>query len=175
MTLPAGCGQGIGAGGRSGALGLEDGHNPPSAESTMKLQRPFVVEIKQKRGLVKRPDSIWAGIDLAAIATDMAKANSKAELTEAAPEQIITSENLSKPVFTPAEAVSDAKDMIRPDASLPEPPTVEKAPVSDPSRSPPGDRWTRRKKRWEEDVPLPRGERWKRRLPWLLRQRRAKR
>lgn len=34
----------------------------------MKQQRPFVVEIKQKRGLLKRPESIWAGIDLAAIA-----------------------------------------------------------------------------------------------------------
>ncbi|WP_287161825.1 hypothetical protein [Mesorhizobium sp.] len=33
----------------------------------MKQQRPFVVEIKQKRGLVNRPQSIWAGIDLAAI------------------------------------------------------------------------------------------------------------
>lgn len=130
----------------------------------MKQQRPFVVEIKQKRGLVKRPESIWAGIDLAAIANDVAKANMKGAATEARPQPIAPSEHVSQPVFTTAEAASDAKDMIMPDASLPEPPTVEEAPVPDA----PGER---RKKRLQKDVPLPRGERWKRRLPWVLRQR----
>ncbi|TIT10273.1 MAG: transposase, partial [Mesorhizobium sp.] len=37
-------------------------------------QRPFVVEIKQKRELVKRPQSIWGGIDLAAIANELSEA-----------------------------------------------------------------------------------------------------
>ncbi|RVC56863.1 hypothetical protein EN759_36815 [Mesorhizobium sp. M00.F.Ca.ET.038.03.1.1] len=49
----------------------------------MKQQRPFVVEIRQKRGLVKRPESIWVGIDLAAIANDVAKANTKGAVAEA--------------------------------------------------------------------------------------------
>ncbi|ESX62700.1 hypothetical protein X759_34525 [Mesorhizobium sp. LSHC420B00] len=43
----------------------------------MRQQRPFVVEIKQKRWLVKRPHSIWAGIDLAAITNDIAEARLK--------------------------------------------------------------------------------------------------
>ncbi|TIL21564.1 MAG: hypothetical protein E5Y88_31035 [Mesorhizobium sp.] len=139
----------------------------------MKQQRPFVVEIKQKRGLVKRPDSIWAGIDLAAIANDVAKANTKAAVAEATPQPIGSGEDVSQPVFTIAEAVSDAKDMIMPDASLPDPVTVEEAPVPDTPHASPGDRRTRRKKRWQKDVPLPRGERWKRRMPWVLRQSRV--
>lgn len=149
--------------------------SPKSAESTMKQQRPFVVEIKQKRGLVKRPESIWAGIDLAAIAYDVAKANTKGAVAEATRQPIGPGENLSQPVFTTAEAVSDAKDMIMPDASLPEPATVEEAPVSDAPHASPVDGRTRRKKRWQKDVPLPRSERWKRRLPWVLRQSRAER
>lgn len=43
-------------------------------------RRPFVVEIKQKRGLVKRPQSIWGGIDLAAIANDVAEAKAEAAI-----------------------------------------------------------------------------------------------
>lgn len=149
--------------------------SPKSAESTMKQQRPFVVEIKQKRGLVKRPESIWAGIDLAAIANGVAKANTKGAVAEATRQPIGPGGNLSQPVFTTSEEVSQAKEMTVPDASRPEPPTIEKAPVPDASHAPTGDRRTRRKKRWQKDVPLPRGERWKRRLPWALRQSRAER
>ncbi|WP_189510247.1 hypothetical protein [Mesorhizobium sp. M1D.F.Ca.ET.043.01.1.1] len=134
----------------------------------MKQQRPFVVEIKQKRGLLKRPESIWAGIDLAAIANDVAKANTKAAVAEAAPQPIDPGEDVSQPVFTTAEVASDANNMIMPDISLPEPATLEEASVPDASHAPP-----RRRKRWQKDVPLPRGERWKRRLPRVLRQTRA--
>ncbi|WP_292412310.1 hypothetical protein [Mesorhizobium sp.] len=34
---------------------------------------PFVVEVKQKREPVKRPEPLWAGIDLAALAKDVAE------------------------------------------------------------------------------------------------------
>lgn len=84
-------------------MGLDDLRNPPSAESTMKQQRPFVVEIKQKRGLVKQPESIWAGIDLAAITNDVAKANTKGAVAEATRQPIGPGENLSHPVFTTSE------------------------------------------------------------------------
>ncbi|TKB08669.1 MAG: hypothetical protein E5V75_31920 [Mesorhizobium sp.] len=96
----------------------------------MKQQRPFVVEIKQKRGLLKRPEAIWAGIDLAAIANDVAKANTKGAVAEAAPQPIDPGKDVSQPVFTTAEVVSDANNMIMPDISLPEPATVEEAPRS---------------------------------------------
>ncbi len=43
---------------------------PPQVAESMRQQRPLAVEIKQKRGLVKRPQSIWAGIDLTAIPND---------------------------------------------------------------------------------------------------------
>lgn len=149
--------------------------SPNSAESTMKQPRPFVVEIKQKRGLVKRPESIWAGIDLAAIANDVAKANTKGAAAEAMPQPIVRSEDVrSVPVFTTVEVVSDTQQVIMPDASLLEQPTVEEAPVPDASHAPPGDRRARSGKRWRKDV-LPRSERWKRRLPWVLRQSRGER
>ncbi|WP_292669270.1 hypothetical protein [Mesorhizobium sp.] len=161
----------IRAGGRTRAISLDDSRNfPQSAESTMKQQRPFVVEIKQKRGVVKRPQSIWGGIDLAAIANDKAEAKTEGPVAEAA---ISPGEDVrSQPIAATGEAVSDAVDMIMPDVSLPEPTTVEEAPGSEAST---GDRRARKKKRWQKDVPLPRAERWKRHLPWVFRQSRAQR
>ncbi|QND62005.1 hypothetical protein BPNPMPFG_007382 (plasmid) [Mesorhizobium sp. AR07] len=136
-------------------------------------KRPFVVEIKQKRGLVKRPQSIWGGIDLATISSEVAEAKTEDAIAEATPQPIFPGEDVrSEPMLAIGEAESDVKHVITPDAALPEPPTVEEAPVPEASNAPGGDRQTRRKKRWQDDVPLPRGERWKRRLPWVLRQRR---
>lgn len=137
----------------------------------MKQQRPFVVEIKQKRGLVKRPDSIWAGIDLAAISNDVTTADTKGALASATPQPVRPSEDVSLPVFTTASVVPDDQHVIAPKTSLLQPSTAEDTPVPDASPAPPGDRRSRRRKRWHKDVPLPRGERWKRRLPWVLRQR----
>ncbi|WP_199202471.1 hypothetical protein [Mesorhizobium sp. L-2-11] len=136
----------------------------------MKQQRPFVVEIKQKRGVVKRPQSIWGGIDLAAIANDIAEAKTEGPVAEAA---ISPGEDVrSQPMAAAGEAVSDAMDMIMSDVSPPEPTTVEEAPVPEAST---GHRRAGKKMRWQKDVPLPRGERWKRRLPWVFRQSRAQR
>ncbi|TWI18062.1 hypothetical protein [Mesorhizobium tianshanense] len=39
----------------------------------MRQQQPFVIKIKQKRELGKRPQSIWAGVDLIAIPNDHRK------------------------------------------------------------------------------------------------------
>ncbi|MER8562941.1 MULTISPECIES: hypothetical protein [unclassified Mesorhizobium] len=137
----------------------------------MKQQRPFVVEIKQKRGLMKRPQSIWGGIDLAAIANDIAEAKTEGAIAEV---PIFPCEDIrSRPMAAVGEAVPDGKEVIMPDGSLPKQPTVEKAPVPKASNPPTEDRRTRQKKRRQKDVALPRGERWKRRLPWVLRQRRA--
>ena len=140
-------------------------------------QRPFVVEIKQKRGLVKRPQSIWGGIDLAAIANDVAeaKAEAKAEaaIAEAPPPPLFSEDVPPQPMLTTGETVSDAKGVIVPDESLPKPPTVEEAAMPEASNAQTEGRRTRKLKRWQKDVPLPRGQRWKRRLPWVLRQSRA--
>ncbi|MER9243912.1 hypothetical protein [Mesorhizobium sp. M0633] len=93
----------------------------------MKQQRPFVVEIKQKRGLMKRPQSIWGGIDLAAIANDIAEAKTEGEIAE---------DIRSRPMAAVGEGVPDAKDVTIPDGSLPKQPTVEKAPVPKASNPP---------------------------------------
>ncbi|MER8837033.1 hypothetical protein [Mesorhizobium sp. M0909] len=100
----------------------------------MRQQRPFVVEIKQKRGLIKRPQSIWAGIDLAAIANDIAEAKTEGAIAEA---PIVPCEDVrSRPMAAVGEAVPDAKDVITPDVSLPKPATVEEAPVPKASNAP---------------------------------------
>ncbi|MBZ9798794.1 hypothetical protein [Mesorhizobium sp. ES1-4] len=139
-------------------------------------QRPFVVEIKQKRGLVKRPESIWAGIDLAAIANDIAEAKAQVPIAEAAARTIFPTEDVpSRPMVAVGEAGLNSKHVIMPNVSHAEPPTVEEAIVPEASKAPTGDNRSRRKKRRQKDVPLPRGERWKRRLPWVLRQSRAER
>ncbi|PZV34443.1 hypothetical protein [Mesorhizobium kowhaii] len=136
-------------------------------------QRPFVVEIKQKRGLVKRPQSIWGSIDLAAIANEVAEAKTEGAIAKATPQPTFSEDLRSQPVPTTSEAVSDVKDVIMPDGSSPKPPTVEEALVPEAPTALTGGRRTRKLKRWQKDVPLPRGQRWKRRLPWVLRQIRA--
>ncbi|BCG83345.1 hypothetical protein [Mesorhizobium sp. 113-3-3] len=119
---------------------------------------------------MKRPQSIWGGIDLAAIANEVAKAKMESAIAEATP-QPIPEDVRSQAMVTSSEALPDAEDV--PDVPLPQPPTVEEAPMQETSNAQTGGRRTRNKKRWRKDVPLPRGERWKRRLPWLLRQSRA--
>ncbi|MER8440412.1 hypothetical protein NKH36_31165 [Mesorhizobium sp. M1312] len=135
-------------------------------------QRPFVVEIKQKRGLVKRPQSIWGGIDLASIANEVAEAKTDG-VTAEAPPPIFPEDVRPQPMLATRVAVSDAKDVTVCDGSLPKPPTVEEAPMAEASNAQAGGRRTRKTKRWQKDIPLPRGQRWKRRLPWVLRQSRT--
>ncbi|TIW71908.1 MAG: hypothetical protein E5V42_02410, partial [Mesorhizobium sp.] len=73
-------------------------------------QRPFVVEIKQKRELVKRPQSIWGGIDLAAIANELSEAKKEGAIAEATPQPIFAEDGRPQPMPTTGEAASDAKD-----------------------------------------------------------------
>ncbi|RUX07966.1 hypothetical protein EOA30_07635 [Mesorhizobium sp. M8A.F.Ca.ET.059.01.1.1] len=141
----------------------------------MKQLRPFVVEIKQKRGLVKRPESIWAGIDLAGIAKDVVTADTTGAVAATMLQSLHPSKDVSLPVFTTASVVPDDQHVITPKTSLLERLATEDTPVPDVSKAPPGDRRTRRRKRWQKDIPLPRGERWKRRLPWVLRRRESPR
>jgi len=131
-------------------------------------QRPFVVEFKQKRGLVKRPQSIWGGIDLAAIANEVAEVKTEGAIAEATPPPTFSEDARSQPVPTTVEA-----GVIVPDGSSPKPLAVEDALVPEALDAQTGGRRTRKLKRWQKDVPLPRGQRWKRRLPWVLRQSRA--
>ncbi|PBB22343.1 hypothetical protein CK227_15835 [Mesorhizobium sp. WSM4308] len=124
---------------------------------------------------MKRPQSIWGGIDLAAIANEVAEVKTEGAIAKATPPLLFSEDLRPQPMLTTGEAVSDAKGVIVPEGSIPKPPTVEEMPMAEASNAQTGGRRTRKLKRWQKDVPLPRGERWKRRLPWVLRQSRGQR
>lgn len=151
------------------AIGLKEVAIPlTSNESAMRQQnRPFVVEIKQKRALVKRPESIWAGIDLAAVAKEVAEAKTDGVAAEAMSQPITPGEDLRSHLML--TTISEIRHVILPEAPLAQAPSIEEA-LPQPSNATSEVRWARRKTRRQEDHPLPRGERWKRRLPWVLRQ-----
>ena len=124
--------------------------------------RPFIVEVKKKRGELTRQRSIWGKLDLAAIGAETA-----GELAE------------SEPLAPPVTAIDV---VLRPDHTLPSTPVAE-LPVSEVIQSSgPSDveaepaatemvgqpQHVSRKRRKTAE-PLPRGERWKRRLPKALR------
>ncbi|MEW6630681.1 MULTISPECIES: transposase [unclassified Mesorhizobium] len=48
----------------------------------MRQTRPFIVEVKHKRGAAKQNRSIWGDIDLATIAAEAAKESEKAQLAD---------------------------------------------------------------------------------------------
>jgi hypothetical protein len=123
--------------------------------------RPFIVEVKKKRGELTRQRSIWGKLDLAAIGAETARELAVSELQAAAVTAI---------------------DVLRPDQTLPSTPVPElsvseKIQSASPSGVEAGPAATEmvgqpqplsRKPRKVAE-PLPRGERWKRRLPKVLR------
>ncbi|WP_394885808.1 hypothetical protein ACG873_01695 (plasmid) [Mesorhizobium sp. AaZ16] len=131
----------------------------------MKSQkRPFVVEIRQKRGAPKRPPSIWGDVDLAGAAD--AVRNEAAEGTacaspagELSPVLVATPR---KSVPAQPSDVGDANAQVALAApELPETPAnLQATPQTK------ADVAARRLPRRE--LLLPRGERWKRRLPEVL-------
>jgi hypothetical protein len=138
-------------------------------------KRPFVVEIKQSRRGAKRPQhSIWGDLDLTAV---------KADVAESDPE-IVTRPNTSAVSAAASGSSNSARilpALVAPAASKgPEDAaigTVDPAPgetdgdgdsLAVPSQTP--TKWVRRARlRRVCDKPLPAGQRWKRRLPKLLR------
>jgi hypothetical protein len=124
--------------------------------------RPFIVEVKKKRGELTRQRSIWGKLDLAAIGAETARDLAESELLAA-----------------PATAVDV---ILRPDQTLPltpapellvseviksaHPSDVEAGPAAPEMVGQPQNVSPKRRKAAE---PLPRGERWKRRLPKVLR------
>jgi hypothetical protein len=124
--------------------------------------RPFIVEVKKKRGELTRQRSIWGKLDLAAIGAETARELAESELQPA-----------------PATAIDVA---LRPDQTLPSTPVLE-LPVLEVIQSAGPSHVEARPaapeivgqsqhvspKRRKAAEPLPRGERWKRRLPKVLR------
>jgi hypothetical protein len=124
--------------------------------------RPFIVEVKKKRGELTRQRSIWGKLDLAAIGTETAKELAKSELLTAS----VTAINVAlRPDQTlPSTPVSNlpVPEMIQSAG----PSTVESGPAATDMVGQPHRVSRKRRKAGE---PLPRGERWKRRLPKALR------
>jgi hypothetical protein len=124
--------------------------------------RPFIVEVKKKRGDLTRQRSIWGKLDLAAIGAETARDLAKSE-----------------PLAPPVTAIDV---VLRPHQTLPSTPVpelpvleviqsagpshVEARPAATEMVGQPQPVSPKRRKTAE---PLPRGERWKRRLPKVLR------
>lgn len=132
-----------------------------------KQQKPFVVEIRQKRGAPKRSHSIWSDVDLAAAAnavrSEASETLPRANMAEELSPVLVSTRQEDAQVQTP-----DIRDDHPQTASV-EPEisevwetavsheevtqSVSVAPIS---------------RRPRHEVQLPRGERWKWRLPKVL-------
>ncbi|GAA4134611.1 hypothetical protein ACFFTN_13180 [Aminobacter aganoensis] len=129
----------------------------------MKRQtRPFVVEVKKKRGDGARKQSIWGGLDLSAIAAeannelpDSAPSQTEAKVMEpAAPENVAVAPSIIAPPRAQGYPDIEANDLAH-------------APGDVADIDPASPKPSRRRRGSTES--LPRGQRWKRRLPEVLR------
>lgn len=131
--------------------------------------RPFVVEVKKRRGSPAKPRSIWGDLDLSAVADDplaVPKGAPKPTGTDSDLIPVVENDRASDadPVIgTPSED-GDKRVIANANQAETEPRDVATEGTADePARSP-------RKRPGRRDEPnLPRGQRWKRRLPRALR------
>ena len=131
--------------------------------------RPFVVEVKKKRGNVAKRRAIWGDLDLAVI--EKGQSSGVADAVEQEIQQDVMEDDVTtaraqpdKVAETAISAESDAlqdceKELVdqRPAVAMTE---VPEQPPAATSR-----RWASRR----DEKTLPRGQRWKRRLPKALR------
>jgi hypothetical protein len=131
--------------------------------------RPFVVEVKKKRGSPAKPRSIWGDLDLSALAADpsaVTDLTSELVRNDRHPDlavEVDLARNTGFAIEMPSEdgvahAVADANH-----AEV-QPVEIETGGAAEgPARSP------RKRVRRRKEPDLPRGQRWKRRLPKALR------
>jgi hypothetical protein len=135
-------------------------------------QRPFVVEVRQRRETAKRPSSIWGDVDLGALAAEVAR-SSQPDAESRHPEKLLD----NGPV--PARILQDVAAAAAPVAPIVEDAVSASDPVEEVVSPPEAETqgspvvpatWTgRARRRHDDDTPLPRGQRWKDRLPKILR------
>ena len=124
--------------------------------------RPFVVEVKKKRGDPVRKQSIWGGLDLSAIAAETTE-----RLPEAKPGQLqakAIESTSSEDVTVSTCTIVLPKAQIDPDSDARD---LENEPGEAANIEPASPKVSRRRRGSAET--LPRGQRWKRRLPEVLR------
>ncbi|MCR5860599.1 hypothetical protein [Mesorhizobium sp. J428] len=129
--------------------------------------RPFVVEVKKKRGSPAKPRSIWGDLDLSALAADPSPVTAlTSEPVGNDPDPAVEIDRATGTATSIDTQSEDGDAHAVADANLAEPHPAEVATegaVDEPARSP-------RKRVGGRDEPtLPRGQRWKRRLPKALR------
>lgn len=125
--------------------------------------RPFVVEVKKKRGDAARKQSIWGGIDLSAIAAEAPERKPEVEA------KLLDTKVIEQPFTFEDVTVSPSTMPLRDAQVVPDADTrdLEHAPSEAASIEPTRPKPSRRRRRNAET--LPRGQRWKRRLPKALR------
>lgn len=126
--------------------------------------RPFVVEVKKKkRGDVARKHSIWGGLDLSAIATEATE-----PLPSFEPRQlhtkVLNQPSTSEDVTVPPSTMPLREAQIVPEVDARD---LEHTPSEVADLAP--TRAKRSGRRRGSAETLPRGQRWKRRLPEVLR------
>jgi hypothetical protein len=124
--------------------------------------RPFVVEVKKKRGDTVRKLSIWGGLDLSAIA---------AETTERL-EEVASQHSQEKAIEPPKseDVTVSASTMALPETQID--PDIDvrdlgHEPTEEAAIEQASPKVSRRRRGSAETIP--RGQRWKRRLPEVLR------
>ncbi|MCO6392532.1 hypothetical protein GTW25_16020 [Aliihoeflea aestuarii] len=130
--------------------------------------RPFVVEVKKKRGSFANRRSIWGDLDLSVIAADpLAVAEGILEPAgDRDPDPVVEvnrANNSESAIDAPsddgdAHAVADATHAEAHPTDV-----VTEGAAEEPARS------SRKRARRRDEPALPRGQRWKRRLPKALR------
>lgn len=144
----------------------------------MKQKRPFIVEIKPSRRSSKQGErSIWGNVDLTAFSVDTMEAEPKDALQTDRSTRDVKASGPSEPsrsprilptlvTSAPNEELEDAATMT----VAPELETPAKPNDSDPVPSMTSAKRVRRSRlRRTAEKPLPAGQRWKRRLPKILR------
>lgn len=123
-------------------------------------KRPFVVEIRHKRGVPKRPPSIWGDVDLAGAADAVRnEAAAPAHAEELSPAPVG-----APPKSVPSRPSDDGNANAQVAHAAPDLRETPGDPQADPATK--ADLPARR--RQQRELLLPRGERWKRRLPEVL-------
>lgn len=140
----------------------------PGNASMKRPTRPFVVEVKKKRGSPANPRSIWGDLDLSALAADPLAAT---ELTS----EPVGNDRNTNPVGVDSAGQTDSPTSVIlenrdahavADATHVEPDLGEvetEGAAGEPARS------SRKRIRRRDEPTQPRGQRWKRRLPKALR------
>ncbi|MGO4642470.1 hypothetical protein AB4Z43_28945 [Mesorhizobium sp. 2RAF45] len=130
--------------------------------------RPFVVEVKKKRGTISKPRSIWGDIVFSAVADEPMREPAQLSQSNTLASDRMSSET-PDPISTGSpEAVVERAEIVDDVGGSEGGHNGAKADIENEVKKPL--RPDRRRIRRADEPKLPRGQRWKRRLPKVLRE-----